>query len=256
MVNLKINITAVPERLDNVYKMVNKLKKETDNVEILLDTNHKGLIWNWKRSLLAFDKDKDTHVLSLDDDITFCDDFVKTLLRIIKLLPDEFISLHSTQQCVAGKINKGYNLIRMAHIHGIAMLYPIKDAVKTVKFFDEQMLPTYPHDDYVTISYLRYNDRYVVIPIPTLVEHLPIKSTRKGVSYAPSKYFIGQHKSGMDFNWEYASQNIGECYLKIKHAGINPLSKAYRKLKDIDGIDKDIQNRHLKYANMESFNEP
>lgn len=88
-VEIDIRIMGVPERMDNILASKELLVVPDEN--IFIDHEHIGCKWNAARAWLK-ETDK-SHVMVLQDDVEFCDDFMKYLQITVDLHPDHVITL-------------------------------------------------------------------------------------------------------------------------------------------------------------------
>ncbi len=92
-IKLSIGIMAVPQRKDNVDKILQKLNA---SAEVFYDYDKIGTYRASKRVFTTLAQDKSTtHILVLQDDVALCENFIEIVYKVIESNPDAIINLYN-----------------------------------------------------------------------------------------------------------------------------------------------------------------
>lgn len=204
--HVETRIVCVPSRLSSAKNIQNILRSQT--VDITCDIRYTGS-WNGTRNawLSGLSNKKATHVMTLEDDILPCKDFIKTVHHIADLLPNEvitFYSLKSESNMVkwADK-NDSCWYVTDGNASGQAVMIPRAKLIDFLRITDAFIDPTVPYEDARLWGWQQLRHYLTWTTVPNLVEHaMPTQSTL-GFNSAgkTSPCFIGEDVSGMDIDW-------------------------------------------------------
>lgn len=92
-IKLSIGIMAVPQREDNVDKIVQELNA---SAEVFYDYDKIGTYKASKRVFTTLAQDESTtHILVLQDDVAVCENFIEIVYKVIEANPDAIINLYN-----------------------------------------------------------------------------------------------------------------------------------------------------------------
>lgn len=92
-IKLSIGIMAVPQRKNNVDKILQKLNVPA---EVFYDYNKLGTYQASKRVFTTLAQDESTtHILVLQDDVAVCENFIEIVYKVIGANPDVIINLYN-----------------------------------------------------------------------------------------------------------------------------------------------------------------
>jgi hypothetical protein len=213
MVNM--NVMAVPERLQFVQETYPRELLERARVRV--DVELRGA-WPPLREAFedALKQDDCKYVLTLQDDLSFCQDFVETVDKIVCVNSGKSMSLFSPY----GKLPK------MAHDAGArwfgrrdplwaqALLLPVEIVQGILHFADgASHLFTDKHDDVRIAAFHAELGEPMWCAVPSFVQHEGASRSVLGQSNSRriADYFIGVDKSAKDFDWTiYGGEPVGQ----------------------------------------------
>ncbi len=171
-----------------------------------------------------------THLLVLQDDILPSQDLIKTSKELIKLLPDEIISLFTAYDTdIAIRIKKHWATID--RLYGLcAYIIPV-ELVRYYLDFEQNIKDRIFADDVRLSMMLQHLDKRAYLTAPSLVEHIcwdrTIQNDNKvslenAISFRIARNYIGFEKSGLEIDWQEGLANtphieIGQKWDYIRH---------------------------------------
>ena len=189
-------------------------------------------LWNGaKTTLLSYNKTH-THMLVLQDDVLPCKDFIKTVEKIIEILPDQPITLFSNKEAILEAKNRGINWVKLRKwLMAQTYIMPISIIEDFLIWEARHIKPEIYYDDNRWAMYFFYHKKRVWATAPSLVEHLGWNNTSLR-NYTPSfifeprnrmaKWFIGFENSGLSIDWskleayeDLDGQNSDFCHYYI-----------------------------------------
>lgn len=200
--NMNIAIMVHPSRIQHVKNYM--LPRLPGDTQVFVDSMLQGLWWNAKRCHNSF-RPEHTHQLVLQDDLTFCKDFVETVYKILEVAPDKIISLYSSQGEATKVVEQGKHWLTRNGISGQAIVMPVSTEQRWQLWYNRN-IPNSPTDlgDDIRISmYIHFVEKVCWLPVPTVVQHIGNMSSTLGYNH-PGKYsktFIGEDKSGLGIDW-------------------------------------------------------
>jgi len=171
-----------------------------------------------------------THLLVLQDDILPCRDLLKTSKQLIKLLPDQVISLFSVYD-TDKPLSIGKHWAVIDRLYGLcAYILPV-DLVKYYLDFEKNIKERIFADDVRLSMMLAYLGKNVYLTAPSLVEHICWDRTMQtsdrvavenAVKFRIARNYIGFENSGLEIDWtkgltDTPSITIGQKYDYIRH---------------------------------------
>lgn len=173
--NYSISIMAHPDRKDLIPALTESLKP----IEARVAWDQKNNIWDTcKRAWQLFDSSADYHLV-LQDDSLICKNFHPKLLDLLNNFPfsDLVFSLYiGNRHRFMREVNqlrpKGGILIKENIHHEIALIFPTFRIKEMIEFCDQLN----PENDKVINQYVTAKKLKVIIPLPTLIEHLNVRS--------------------------------------------------------------------------------
>jgi len=171
-----------------------------------------------------------THLLVLQDDILPSKDLIKTSKKLIKLLPDEVISLFTAYDTsIPMRVRKHWATID--RMYGLcAYIIPVELTKYYLKF--EQNIKDRIFADDVRLSMmLQYIDQKAYLTAPSLVEHICWDRTSQNssevnlenaIQFRIARNYIGFENSGLKIDWNEGLADpphitIGQKWDYIRH---------------------------------------
>lgn len=213
---LTINIQHTPKRPRHLKMLLDTLEPDDDTVVNVIEDD----VSTWsgcKKCLTKYDPDT-THILTLQDDVVVCRDFIKTAKLVASLRPINTITLFTPNQMVTQAIREKRHWLRLK-IWFMAQGYimPVATAQNIIKFAEEHTRPDHHIDDEKMAMYFYVKNEYVWATVPSLVDHLGWGSTtiqgREVWSdyFEPSRRvarcFPGVENSALDIDWTQGLSN-------------------------------------------------
>lgn len=206
MIEVRIQHTKNRER--QLQMLLHSL--ETDkphNVKVTI-VNDDESCWSGCKKALTCDAD---YICVLQDDVLVCKDFLPTIEKLVKLVPDKPITLF----CQREKANQARDWTRSwltmkLWFYAQGYIMP-KALAKDFLEYAERHTNQRNIDDEKIAIWLWKRDLRVWATMPSLVEHIGWNSTtirnRDYDSYYKiaqrvAKWFIGYEKSGLDIDWK------------------------------------------------------
>ncbi|MDY0278492.1 MAG: hypothetical protein RBQ97_10465 [Acholeplasma sp.] len=171
-----------------------------------------------------------THLMVLQDDVLPCKDLLKTSKKLIKLLPDQVISLFSIYDTDKPlSISKHWAVID--RLYGLcAYILPV-DLVKEYLEFEKNIKDRIFADDVRLSMMLAHLKKKIYLTAPSLVEHIcwdrssqkdnkvPIENA---IKFRIARNYIGFENSGLEIDWtkgltDTPSIKIGQKHDYIRH---------------------------------------
>ena len=198
---LSVAIMAVPERAAGVAAIQAQLGEE---VPVFYDPERSGPWATAKRAWLAH---TGVYHVVLQDDLAVCRDFLLTVDRMVRLVPNACFSLFSTS-------GKGTRLadeagaswyVRRDGPWGAAVVLPSAWIPAMVRYGDSRADLRH-HDDRRLGSFLKRHHFLTFYPVPSVVEHLGDKSVLghpSSIGGRPRRAtrYVGDHVSGLVVDW-------------------------------------------------------
>jgi hypothetical protein len=179
---IPIAIQCVPRRKEHVDKMMAELKRMGFiNVIPFYDHEYKGTLHNFKR-IMSEDYGVATHLLVLQDDVIFAENFAEHLTELVKL-NHHCISLFAPPRKVyKEQLELGTRLyIEKNFLWCQAVLYRTDFRLGLIahKYTEAQLKEIRgKHDDVMVGQYAKDTKQHVLITIPSIVQHdIAIPST-------------------------------------------------------------------------------
>jgi len=153
-----------------------------------------------------------THILVMQDDVIACPDFIKTVKKIISILPDKPITFFCRDEIIlAAKQRKQNFALLKVWFMAQAYVMPVAMAQDLVAWGNKHINPARTIDDENMAMYFLHHGIKVYATAPSLVDHLGWQSTtitdRDGDRYFDvnrrvARWFIGYDESGLKIKWD------------------------------------------------------
>lgn len=176
--NLKVAIQCVPERVKQVQRIESFIKGIGLECKHYMDFERNGTIWNFNRIINDLSYIGTSHLLFLQDDVLFSDNFehhIKDVYRYSLLNNVNGISLFTPpRKYYKDAYSKGTKYyIEKNFLWMQAMLFS-PNYLKGLRDFKDDT----SHDDVFVANYAKHSNDYVRVLIPSIVQHdLSIKSS-------------------------------------------------------------------------------
>ncbi len=212
---LSVAIMAIPERMDNVAKMLTKLdSKGGRRIPTVVDRHHDGIWQNARRAWLDYEP-RATHHLVLQDDLLLCDELLDGVEQALCHVPlGDFVSLFSQSKRAKDIYDTGKtSWIKAKDFGGVALVLPTEAIDKAIRWSDRCLKPDLDKDDVRLFMWMQRADRWCWITSPSLVEHIGTgNSTRKGVSRTKiirdsRGTFIGENECATCIDWSRGAKD-------------------------------------------------
>ena len=167
---------------------------------VMSDMYKRGPWWNAKRCWEHAATQQTTHHLLLQDDIEVCKDFVTGVFDVIKVFPNDVLSLfHGPRKNFDGSCRWG---ITNTGPWGQAIVMPTPLISKFLIWQDAHVDKRLKHDDSRLALFLYKTKRRTMVPFPNLIDHCQLKSVVGNSWSQPrvSSNFLAD-RSPHDFDW-------------------------------------------------------
>lgn len=182
MVTLSVAVMHVPgarERrpwVDAIEKTArsNPLVKRFD---VVRDFEKRGPWHTGRRAWHMGRSARCTHHMVLQDDALLCDGFFEQAVQAISALPDECISFFAWRGSAQQAADEGNHWVaHKDHILGLALVMPTAWIGTWLQWCADNVWPGCKHDDTRLLTWLISETKQVYFTVPSLVEHLGVKS--------------------------------------------------------------------------------
>jgi len=167
---------------------------------VMGDMYKRGPWWNAKRCWEFGASQSTTHHMLLQDDIKICKDFVTGVFDLIKVFPNDVMSLfHGPRKAFDNSRRWG---VTNTGPWGQAIIMPNKLITEFLVWQAEHVKPTFKHDDSRLALFLHKTGKRTMVPFPNLVDHEELKSVLGNSWSQPriSSNFLGE-TSPHDIDW-------------------------------------------------------
>jgi len=161
-----MRIMGVEKRIEHINFTKQRFNIPDD--QVFLDTEHRGCVENAKRAWLA-ETDND-HVLVIQDDVEFCDDFIHYANLFVKLFPDDILTFFPFQffSLPSKGIPKQSPYMLTTCLSGQATMMPTKYIKPCISAWREDI----KGDDTNIMEWGKNNGIRFITTIPALTQHL------------------------------------------------------------------------------------
>lgn len=239
---IDIKIMAVVARRDLAVSIADSIG--IDKANIVFDDRGiygGGGAWYNAKRIWKMPTKEFTHRLILQDDIVCCDDFVKYVQICVEKYPESIWTFYNgcwikNEQ---KKINTPYLKINGCKTSGQAICLPTSHISRMLEYTDNVLGADFKHDDGRIGLYALMNDVDMMATIPSLSNHLQVKS------------MIPNHNAGNRFsktfqqevsneNWD--SDNINETPWLVNDIWLN---KKHSRKKYVDTLLNKAREKYL-----------
>lgn len=215
-------VSAVKQRQSSAIEIASKI-----NASIVYDDrgiNGGGDAWYNTKRVLRSCKQECSHILYLQDDIDFCDNFSEYAQKCVEFMPDAiwsfFVGVKAEPYVIkADNTSTPFVRVRGCKTSGQAIIFPKKFVepliTETEFYFGDEHI--YKRDDSRIGMWCAFNGVPLMTTNPQLVQHLGIKSTlanhnRNGNNY--SRSFV---KDVPALNLNFNAKSYNETKLVSPH---------------------------------------
>jgi hypothetical protein len=180
--DIPIAIQCVPKRKEQVDRIIAELKAMGfTNVIPFYDENYQGTLYNFKR-IMSFDYGTATHILIIQDDVIFSENFADHLMELIKFNYHCISLFAPPRKIYKEQLAIGTRLyVEKNFLWCQAVLYRTDFRLGLMKHnYTETQLSKVKgqHDDVMIGEYAKDTKQYVLVTIPSIIQHdLSIPST-------------------------------------------------------------------------------
>ena len=196
-------IVGVPKRLDLIERLAALIEPQVDHLQVFLDHDYQGNWWNTVRTWrdLTRRAKPNEPVLVMTDDVTTVPDWRSRWERIHSQAQNDIYSLFTRQRFLftAANLDRGYvtKVQRRGFYDQAVILINQSTLIDDVLDWFNGPGRTAPgvvgrerHLDVVIQEFLINKNKPWTITVPTLFNHLPVRSTL-GHTVGESPYFVG-----------------------------------------------------------------
>lgn len=207
MPTIEVRIQHTQNRPRQLEMLLNSLKTDKHhNVKVSIVEDNENC-WSGCQKALNCEAD---YICVLQDDVLVCKDFLPTLEKLVKLVPDKPITLFCQREMAdrAREWQRSWLTMKL-WFYAQGYIFP-KELAKDFLDFAKRHTDDRVIDDEKIATWLWKRGLRVWATMPSLVEHIGWNSTtirsRNFDSYYKmaqrvAKYFIGYEKSGLDIDW-------------------------------------------------------
>jgi hypothetical protein len=204
MPQIAYTITAHPKRAEYVARMRARLTGQGSG-PVLVSMDSEGLgCWGNTRRAWGLGSRAATHQLVMQDDISFCCDFVRVAQWCAQLRPKDPVSFFLPRKVAEEAEAHGLHwAVTRRYLWGQALLMPTQMVDSCLAWIAgrEGTDPTWAHHDDVRFAaFFRAAKLCVYVPVPTLVEHIGAQDSLLGNPNSASRlsrHYIGDDACGM-----------------------------------------------------------
>lgn len=226
---LQVTIQHHPSRSRYLKLLTTFLDSDQADVFNIVEDNVNSAS-GMRKAFQSVTDSKITHLLVLQDDILPSKDLVATTKRLIKILPNQVISLFSVYDTTK-PLSIGKHWATIDRLYGLcAYVLPVK-LVKAYLNFELLIKERIYADDVRLSMFLGSINKGVYLTAPSLVDHICWASTSQkdddvpienAIKFRIARNFIGFENSGLEVDWykglrDTPAIKIGQDYDFIRH---------------------------------------
>jgi len=232
MTNVEFKVTASPKRLHTVANLSLLLKNDFNRLEFFIDEHNDGAYWNYNRVFSDIGKNT-THIVTMEDDVWVCPDFVNTVKEVIKYRPNDVISLFYGRDGLVDAYNSGKSWMKIRRVGNQCRIIPKEIAVEYIDFCNECVIenPKQPPDNPL-LAFLEYKGLDLFCTVPSFVQHIGVKSTFGTSEIKVSPIVIGDSMSFKDVDFGLGLDEPFVDDTMYRFYCIKPNTDAFRVLRD------------------------
>jgi hypothetical protein len=183
--------------------MVEKLQTEQPDIkiEIVEDREREGSWPTYLRTLQC--ANGASHHLMLNDDLTFCRDFVASVKEVIQARPNDLISLYTNSQMVFTARHRRESWIQNSGVEGAAVIWPTALIAEFIEWQSVHIAPEFPLEDVRVSMWLSKTSRRSFATVPSLIQHLGCGNSllgQNGLSKVAA-WYVGDERSARGIDW-------------------------------------------------------
>lgn len=205
-INLAIGIMAIPEREENVNKIIEVLN--TDSVKVFYDFEHTTPYETSKKAFTTLAQQEDiTHILVIQDDVKICENFLDIVYKVIEANSDVILNLYNPRFNEYNTNTSPYFVFDVVTMFsGQAIIMPRDIAIDCFDWCDKHpdRRKIFLHADDSSIKiYANARKVKLVGTKVSLVQHLKIKRADGRIPIThQSRLFLDDFEDKDKINWQ------------------------------------------------------
>lgn len=206
MTDLSIAIQHTPLHADRrqwVQAMIEQLRVEDPNISIALieDTQLEGCWPTYRRALEA--AGGASHHLVLQDDLGLCQDFIRSVKRVIKARPENLIALYTNANSVLTARDRAASWVEKSGVSGPSIIWPGDLIDEFLQWQDAHIDHDFQWDTVRVSMWLIKTSKRAFATVPSLTEHLGCVSSTMGLNDRDkvATWYIGADQSALGIDW-------------------------------------------------------
>lgn len=235
---IEFKTTAVPKGVDTIIKLGSGFGKYSNLLKVYFDTKYNGAYWNFNRMLRKMFAST-THIVTMEDVIVLCRDFVESVYKVVEANPGEVLSLFYSEYDYHDFNPEQSHWIKTRRVGNQCKVIPV-DIISDYLSFCDKYVVDYPNQppDNPLLAYLEVKGRWGWCAYPSLVDHADSKSVYGSQRRNVAKDFIGEGNSGLDVDWSLGLYNPFVNDYKYRFRCIKEDNYAYDILKGLRSVQK------------------
>jgi len=206
MEDLSIAIQHTPDYAERrlwVKSVIEQLRAEEPGVpvKVIKDSKGEGC---WPTYLRALKANKGaSHHLVLQDDLALCQDFIASVMEVIRARPENLIALYTNSRLVFTARHRREAWIEKARVSCPAVIWPRELIREFVAWQRAHVVSDFPWDDARISMWITSTSKRAFATVPSLAQHLGSKTSILGLN-ASSKtaaWYVGSNRSALGIDW-------------------------------------------------------
>jgi len=207
-IDFSVAIQHTPDRADRrswLKSILTRLRTEEPGIaiEVIEDKTREGCWPTYLRCLEAASTSPASHHLVLQDDLTFCKDFVGCLRKVIQARPKQLIGLFTSSRAVFRARQRGDSWIQESAVAGHAVIWPKELIREFIEWESAHIASVFPWDDLRVSMWLIKKSKPVFATVPSLTQHLGFEASLLGLNSRSkvAAWYVGDKRSGLGIDW-------------------------------------------------------
>jgi len=192
-----------PERRRWLKSILRRLRAERPRIaiEVVEDKTREGCWPTYLRCLEA--ASGASYHLVLQDDITFCKDFVGAVAEVINARPRQLISLFTNSPAVYKARRRSETWIQDCAAAGPAVIWPRESITDFLEWQETHIATTLPWDDLRVSMWSIKTSKPIFATVPSLTQHLGFNTSLLGLNSRSkvATWYVGDKRSGLGIDW-------------------------------------------------------
>ena len=221
--SLSVSVMHVPDVAARRASLTTLLRAlgRSHEIQIVKDVKRQGVWPTARKAWMGAGMRGETHHLLIQDDALPCRDLIATCELFIDLAPNAPFCLFDMSKATKEAVASGTNWVSRGSLSSsLGLLMPVSLARAAIDWADYCVTPTLVHDDVRFSMYFQAIGRLVLLPAPSLVEHVGDESLVGNPRFLPGRkerkasLFIGADVSGLSIDW---AASINQPYVGASH---------------------------------------